>query len=263
MPRYYSHLKYIAIELTNNCNLKCKVCWSQNPTIYPPRQKGYMTETLFTKIISELKKDAEFHSVSLHFAGESTLHPRFKEFSYLAHDAGFGELTLATNGVLMDQPTRKTLIDCYDALAISLHNTPNLKQAITNLKALMIEAGPKAKDIRANVVVDEFSPSELYQIKYALFGIVHVKEMRAIAEDMQAPVVRTRFYPLCPNKYYYAAILWNGDVLPCCHMLSSGDWSLGNVSEKSIHDVFYGYKFRRLRHGYEKGTPCESCTVRS
>jgi molybdenum cofactor biosynthesis enzyme MoaA len=181
MPQFYSHLKYVAIELTNVCNLKCKVCWSQSPTLRKPRKKGYMTQTLFQKVLVELAKDAKFHSVALHYAGESTLHPQFELFSNLAHNCGFGELTLATNGTLLDEATRQTIIRCYDAVAVSLHNTPHLKQAITNLKLLLKEAGVKARGIRANIVIEEFTATELYQLKYQLSGYVGLHSITRFA----------------------------------------------------------------------------------
>jgi sulfatase maturation enzyme AslB (radical SAM superfamily) len=262
MP-YYSHLKYVAIELTNNCNLKCKVCWSQTPTLREPRVKGYMQKELFQKVIKELSVDPEMHSVALHFAGESTLHPDFQEYSYTAKDCHFGELSLATNGTLLTSEARKTLVDCYDKLAISLHNTPKLSGIIDNYVALTKEAGDKARGYRINIVKDEYSPSELYKLNYNLSKHnLTVKEIAALSEDMHCNIVRTQYYPMCPNKYYYMAVLWNGDTLPCCHLISSGTWSLGNVAEKSLHDVFYGYKYKRLRQGHEKNTPCQNCTVR-
>ena len=264
MP-YYAHLKYVAIELTNACNLKCKICWSQNPKLRPPRPKGFMTKELFTKVINELAQDPENHSIALHYAGESTLHPMFKEFSYQAKNSGIAEVTLATNGLLLNPENRKTILECYHKVAVSLHNQPDLGASIRNMIQLEKEnlAAGKKCGVRVNITQDEFTMEQLQEIYGRLmFEVEFVREFREITEDMKLKFRRGPMSGFCPSKYWYLAVLWNGDTLPCCHMLSSGDWSLGNVVEKSLHDVFYGYKYKRLRQGHEKNTPCLNCEVR-
>jgi sulfatase maturation enzyme AslB (radical SAM superfamily) len=260
-------LRYISIELTNVCNLKCSVCWSQTPKLNHSRAAGYMTETLFRKVLEELKPANEY-IVSLSYAGESTLHPQFQEFSKLASECCFAKLQLATNGTTLGTPEiYDTLLHCYSEVAVSIHKTPYQPKIINNLIRLNQEnncvEGAQYIDLRANIVAPEFTSGELYLIETVLRrNRIKIKKVNAITEDLQCNDEKTILYPACPSLYCYLAVLWNGDTLPCCHILSSGDWSLGNVTEQSLKEVFYGADYQRLRDGDQNGTPCLHCTVR-
>lgn len=254
-PKFYAHMKDVAVELTNNCNLKCAVCWSQSPRLNAARPKGFMSEELFKKVIDELAIDAQYHNVALHYAGEATLHPKFDEFSRYAKSKNFASLTLATNGLFFSEQRLQLIAECYNPIAVSLHNSPYLPQAVNTLVRLR-----RMKcDARANIIVDELTASQLNIIRTMPFP---QRVFSAISEDMKCTLPRTPYYPVCPSKFYYLAVLWNGETLPCCHILSPGAFSLGNANEQSLHDIFYGYKAKRLRKGYEKNTPCLGCEVR-
>jgi sulfatase maturation enzyme AslB (radical SAM superfamily) len=260
-------LKYVSIELTNVCNLKCSMCWSQTPRLNRSRTPGYMDTALFHKVIDELKP-ATNYVVALSYAGEATLHPDFIEFSKTAHKCGFEKLQLATNGTTLSNPTiREIILNCYSEVAVSIHKTPMQPKIITNLIQLtkennMVE-GALYTDLRANIVTSEYTAGELYQIETVLrHNRIKIKKVDAITEDLQCNCEKTIVYPECPSMYSYLAVLWNGDTLPCCHILSSGDWSLGNVNEHTLKEVFYGEGYQRLRVGDQAGTPCLKCTVR-
>lgn len=74
----------IGIELTNNCNFRCRYCphslYQQSSTPSGnrfTREMGFMSPELFHKAIQESTKWAQ--NVSLGFFGEQLLHPQFKE----------------------------------------------------------------------------------------------------------------------------------------------------------------------------------------
>jgi radical SAM protein with 4Fe4S-binding SPASM domain len=66
-----------------------------------------------------------------------------------------------------------------------------------------------------------------------------------------------------PFRTFY--VLWNGDVIPCC-----ADWGrkliLGNLRERSIHEIWHSEPFARLRGSLEKWdlatlpTICKACS---
>jgi len=60
----------------------------------------------------------------------------------------------------------------------------------------------------------------------------------------------------CAELYYGINILWNGDVVPCCHCVA-GNRVVGNVYESSIETVWGGSRFKMLR---VKGH-CEGCEI--
>lgn len=254
-------LKMVAVELTNICNLKCKVCWSQNPKLHPPRPRGYMTTQTFTKIMDELAGFNDL-TVALSYSGESMLHPRFTELSRKASKQGFKHLQLATNGTCLNNKTIKVLAECYTQLAVSLHNTPLLPKIIRNTKRLhlAVEKSPSCV-MRVNIVAEEFAPVEIDKLVQMMYGHCNgMKVFNMITEDMHDLSGRRKF-EFCPPMFSYLGITWDGETVPCCHILSPGTFTLGNVVESSVERVFNGTQYRNLRYGKVEGTPCEKCDV--
>jgi radical SAM protein with 4Fe4S-binding SPASM domain len=264
----------VAIELTNYCQLRCNKCWSQSPQLREPREKGFMTETLFDKVLAETVAIAK-HSdrfdrmiVALSYGGESLLHPLFTKFAEKFGKTKFTRKQIVTNGLLLaDEKMRQVLIDNFAEIAISIHNVPQLPQVIENTRAFVNQfKGHEPTVFRANIVDEEFKTQYgLQKVKKELEGFgVAVKVMSAITEDMSRFLDDSKFRPeLCFVPYWYMGVLWNGDVVPCCHVLSPGRWSLGNVSDRSLQDVFDDEPYKRLRSGFYEGTLCERCTIRA
>lgn len=66
--------KEIVIELSNNCNLSCKMC-GFGVHANPPSPHRFMTKDLFDRILSEVNGNTA--KIRLNGRGESTLHPDF------------------------------------------------------------------------------------------------------------------------------------------------------------------------------------------
>jgi hypothetical protein len=84
----------VGIELTNDCNLSCPYCWRKD------REIGYMDIELFKKIIKQIPFYAR---VDLSYAGESILHPRFKQIVDMCRGK-FRDLVVYSNGILPYPP---------------------------------------------------------------------------------------------------------------------------------------------------------------
>ena len=82
----------VAIELTNHCNLACVMC----PHSVMQREKGFMTEDTFRRIIDEIKGHTEL--VYLHGIGESVLHKDLNAFTGYAASQGLTTV-LSTNAL--------------------------------------------------------------------------------------------------------------------------------------------------------------------
>jgi radical SAM protein with 4Fe4S-binding SPASM domain len=262
----YTKLLLVAIEPTNTCQLHCSVCWSQTPTMHPARPKGFMSQELLDKIVDELKQEFDYKKVTvgLSYGGEPTLHPRFPEMAKTCHDVGFKNLQLPTNGILLNKRMNQVLLDNFTELAISIHKSPHMSRVVEKVKQLHAQRGQKfTPSIRANLVIEEFTQNELNQLEQKLSG--HVDALRCISyitEDMQTVCEHSPLWPLCASTYVYMGIMWNGDVLPCCHLLSPGHWSLGNVAKGTIRKVWLSPPYKALRQGRFGGTICERCQIR-
>jgi len=117
--------------------------------------------------------------------------------------------------------------------------------------------------MRVNVVMQEFTVRELGKLRRMTMEFRdRFKQFPMITEDMH--LTGPGYFEkqvACPMLFFYLAICWNGETLPCCHMLSPGMFSLGNVFDSSITDVFHGSFISNLRRGNLADTPCESCNL--
>lgn len=92
-----SHTCLALIDLTNRCNLNCKICFvNANAT-------GYVYEPSFKQVVEmmkELKAEKPVPCSSIQFAGgEPSIHPQFFEIIKKAKELDFAQIQVATNGV--------------------------------------------------------------------------------------------------------------------------------------------------------------------
>lgn len=65
---------YLDVELTNCCNIHCNMCPVGTESM--KREKGFMSDVVFEKIIENIKK-YKIQGVRFIRWGEPTLHPKF------------------------------------------------------------------------------------------------------------------------------------------------------------------------------------------
>ena len=94
----------IAIELSSLCNFKCYYC--NYPT--SERNKEFMSDELFYHIAPQLQEFGK-RDVGVNWGGESTLHPKFVEYSKHLNSLGM-KIVLSTNGSTLD--SKYFEIDC-------------------------------------------------------------------------------------------------------------------------------------------------------
>ncbi len=94
---HYSNTALCNIDLTNRCNLKCPVCFAN------ANAAGYVFEPDFEQIVYEymiLRAQRPIPVNAIQFAGgEPTIYPKFVEAVQAAHDLGFAQIQVATNGI--------------------------------------------------------------------------------------------------------------------------------------------------------------------
>jgi len=95
--------KRILIELTDNCNLNCKMCCNRDS----PHgiSKGFIDLNLYKKILNEIDLSKEW-SLELFWLGESMLHPQFDEIIDFTYDKiinSKSHVNLHTNAELLNE----------------------------------------------------------------------------------------------------------------------------------------------------------------
>lgn len=131
------------IELTTRCNLKCHYC-----PHYPelPRPKEDMTWETFEaslRLVDYYVRQGTQTELSLTGIGESLLHPRFVEM-VAASRTVIGpqrQLTITTNGLLLDDELCEALVPFRPAVFVSLHRPEKAALAMVVAKKHGILAG--------------------------------------------------------------------------------------------------------------------------
>lgn len=130
------------IELTSRCNLRCRYC------VHPhmPRPKVDMTEEVFRAALKWaghfVKRGTQFE-LNLAGIGESTMHPEFVRFMFLAREA-VGQhcaLVLATNGLLMTEELARELVPVQPKVWVSLHRPEKAGPAVEALRRVGLLSG--------------------------------------------------------------------------------------------------------------------------
>jgi len=98
---HLSHTVLANVDLTNRCNLKCPICFAN------ANASGFIVEPTFDEVVemlAVLRRNSPVPTPSVQFAGgEPTVYPYFLEAIEAAHELGFAQIQVATNGVRMAQ----------------------------------------------------------------------------------------------------------------------------------------------------------------
>jgi radical SAM protein with 4Fe4S-binding SPASM domain len=261
----------VAIEPTNVCNLRCRVCYSQNPVLQTPRQRGFMELETYKRIIDELSTYGYTIELWLGFAGEPLLHRNFLDMVDYAASKGVFRIGFDTNGMLLNDNLARALINKVDTIGISLDGLGKVNDSIRlgadyevirrNILDLVEKRGDRRRpQIRINLVRSTQSEKDILEFLRFWTGIVDcVWGLPWFSEDLRAvnPVFSdeapTKEDKVCTYPFYYLAVLWNGDVVPCCIDLS-GVNILGNASKDTIANIWRGKPYRALRRAAARGT---------
>ena len=227
-PRLFA----VSIEPTNACNLRCQICYSQNPETFKARNKGYMDWETYKNCIDELSSLDYPVSLGLNFGGESLLHPKFCDMVSYA------------------KSKEKNILNLKRLRGNSL--SPKI---FVNL----IEYDQSIEEI------DEF-------INYWINIVDSVAISSCISENLQIMNTEKFFQGnktikkhYCHWPFYYLSILWNGDVTSCCHEIG-GRIFLGNVVKSKIMDIWKSNKYKEFRreaitNNFSVSSPCHKCNA--
>jgi len=278
-------LKQTFIELTNACNLNCRMC------LRSKRPEGYMSMVLFKKVMDELAEQQAGY-VSLNYGGESLLHPEFKQFLAYAMTKrrNIGSIGWITNGILFD----RIIADLV------------LKLGVDWISFSLDGVGKVNDDIRRGAQYDVIERNILYLLSkrgtgikpQVSIGLTHTTQTKAQIRELvdfwsgkadrivENPCYNKslKFVDLenylrsnrnftsnyatnhyCKSPFATLAIYWNGDVVPCCYDIN-GSNLMGNVSQRTIKNVWLGEKYKTLRlscvrNSFPSNSICHFCDL--
>lgn len=282
MKRHFP--KEIILETTNYCNLKCRFCHFHSSNEISVRSKGHMKESLWQKVLDELKERQQTAVLCLHGAGEPLLYPKLKKLIKEAKKNPLLQVGFMTNGMLLTPDWSDFLLDeGIDWLAFSVDGVrpetndffrrgASLKKVEENIFYL-IEAKEKQHlkipVLSFNMVAypeiedqaDEYARKWLpYSSYVSISSFRPVGSKKLFKEDDDHP----DFSP-CPLLYSQLVISWDGKAGLCCEDIFV-DVLLGNVQKKDIMHIFNSDIMQNFRMKHEQGCKdalplCRECEV--
>lgn len=165
----------IQIELTRQCNIKCKFCYNPNEAIF------IKTEAV-KKLLYEAAEIGSFYLALT--GGEPLLHPEFFDIAKFAKGLGY-LLIIQTNGVIINEKLAYKISELAPAyIDISLHGaTAESHDALTQVEGSFTRTISAIKylkkggcQIRIKAPVTKLNQNE-------------IEEMENIANSFEAPIV--------------------------------------------------------------------------
>lgn len=278
----------VDVELTNKCNLKCIFCGQQTMG----REKGFMEEEVFKKIIDECVKYST--PVRLIRWGEPFLHPKIIEFCKYAKEKGL-LLHITTNGLAIREEQMLEVINLgVDSIIFSFQGaTKEEYQLMRNnnfydkLKENIFKFVELRKDkikpfIHISTTVTNESAEQIKEFKeywedkvdsvgvgktnflYLSANQIKSFELANKLESLKEKETIQKVYRPCIEVYRKLSVNWDGKVSACC-----GDFDdfliVGDINKSSLENIWNNSEelkiFRKLldKNKHKCLTLCSKC----
>ncbi len=198
--------RYIYLEITNRCNLNCRMCFKQ---AWKERE-GDMGMPLFLKILDEAREFRDLRMIYFGGIGEPLAHPRFLEMARLARQRGY-RVGLSTNGALLTDEIMAALIALkVDLIYFSLDVIPMMPTRVghavsedtaTKLARLRDMKNARGSDL-PHIGVETVITKENYRHLYDLTEYTKQFEVQAMIFSNLLP----------PNKAFSHLIAYDGSL---------------------------------------------------
>jgi radical SAM protein with 4Fe4S-binding SPASM domain len=280
---YFGFNGRVAIEPTNACNLRCRLCptWQ-----YMKREKGFMNLKDFKAIIDE-NVDI-FKRINMIFAGEPLLNKDVFKMAKYVEERDI-EVLISTNTTLFDVNKIEELFDsnlsylivCLDGTSKETHeqyrqgsNFEQIKENIRKICQVKKEKKAKKPYIALQFLVMKQNEHEIKDIiklakslgvdcldlkTLSLGSFVDLDKKIKLAKEnlprdakysrfvFKKGVLREKSKPRICSWMRQALIFWNGDVSMCCYDVN-GDLIVGNVfKDGGFKKILKSKKYREYR----------------
>jgi MoaA/NifB/PqqE/SkfB family radical SAM enzyme len=267
------------IELTNACNLKCKMCTARDR-----RKIGFMSKPLFYKCIDEFA-ELNCRDIYLHGGGESLLHPNFKEFLTYAckvRGKGIKEVGWVDNGTLFDKDTADLVISLgVDHVSFSIDGLGEINDKIRigsnyekireNITYLLSHRRNGKPTVVINTVDCDKTQQEInnfLKVWTKLADCVCLVPTFNAENALQNPRAyfdgyATKQEPYCFFPFSNMTVCWDGKVTGCCADPVAAT-NLGNANTESLGNIWKGKEFKHFRkqlltNNFDSGSLCTKC----
>lgn len=284
----------VHIETNDTCNFKCRFCTECNSSLKKKYgiSTGYMSYEIFVKIIDDMRKfPNKVKSLYLFAGGEPLLHkdmPRMIKYAKDSHVAK--EVIIFSNGSLLTPELSDEIIEAgLDKIQFSIEGTSSKKykeitgveldygKLVTNIEYFY--KNKKQCTVFAKILntgLSEDEKDKFFKDFKPISDDCYLEHLVDFADhdDMDTTLgygsthtqegIEIERKEVCTAPFYVMLVRWDGSVSPC----SCGDyrrkWTMGNVYDTRIIDIWNGEKwnnFRKIQLKKERGSIdiCKDC----
>lgn len=288
--------RWLVIEPTNRCNLRCPLC----PNSFHPRERGRMQLAEFRALADDVRPYA--NNICLNLLGESLLNPELFDFVAYAESIGV-PCSVTTNGQLLDRYIEPILDSRLSTLKIAIDGADRetheryrvgsdferIRHAVEELCRRRAELGLAKPHVTILNLVFRFNYGQQDELrrwaraigadrigfKPVWIGVSefsdrsreelaaeYLPDRRELLHDGYTGEHLARAKRVCPS-FYEGVVLWNGDVVPCTRCAYDGREAFGNVFRDGGFDAVWGSERhvrtleRILRHESDMCSRCD------
>ena len=243
----------VDVELTNNCNLNCKMCARQGME----RLRGFMSKEVFESMAVECVQFGA--GIRLIGWGEPFLHPNIIEFCKYVKDLNTmdpisGEvkeslLHITTNGQIITEKQMKALVDMrLDSIIFSFQGATkegyedmrrgaSYDKIKNNILKLLEIRGDKVKPFI------HVSSTMTFETKEEISAFVNYWEKIVDSVDvgktqpLEPPKGEYIYYRPCAEVFHKLSVKWDGQVSACCAD-TDNLLIVGTIKQNTLYDIW-------------------------
>ena len=274
--------KYFLIETVNICNARCIMC----PVEISLRKKGYMTDTLFEKILKDIKeRNKPIRQVALFLLGEPLLDNKIFNRIKLLKEMNIDNILLSSNASLLTSENILKLIQTgldqiyisidgyekktYESIKKGLH-FEKVYANVQNLFTIRNEVHASLR-IRLQFILqkENFNEREPWQ-KFWRQYLGPKDEIKVIKVSNWGSQLDINDFSIgllsrpCISPFGTFVIQYDGKVSLCCADFDC-KVNMGDLNNQSIVEIWQSEKFKKIRsnflHGIIDIPLCKKCNV--
>jgi len=267
------------IDITNHCNLRCIMCPQSGGGF---KRESEMSMNMFKSIIDDVCENSPL--IKLYMTGEPLLHNGLFDMIEYASNKGCKTMVHTNATLLTEQISFKLLSSSLTYLSFSFDGCTSevyerlrppakfnkVKSNIIkylDLKTKIKTHGPHTTiEIIKMKDTDELIKEFAAQWENSGVDKISVADYMTWLDSVNDRRVETQCnngYKPCWFPFNYGCILSDGTVVPCC-LDVFGKMPLGNITNNSFREIWFGEQFELLRKHMiagqiQQGSICDGC----
>lgn len=274
--------EYIALEITNACNLSCKHCNYRHGLPHYTRERGFISRDTVEKVLTEIRPYGT--NVLMNYDGESLMHPEFMDYLELATGMGINNY-FNTNGTLLNKSFVDRLLRFYKGTVFfsidgnkewfeKIRVPASYEQVLNNVKYFISANEALGHPVTVGISLcnlgqsaqerKDFLDEWLPDVDYVSMGEVNDKFGTMISDPMTILNIKKR--PVCMVPWVTCGVCHNGDITPCSIYITRANTTnaiFGNIWKNSLKEIWHGEAFNNFRRMVAeeryKDSYCDKC----